>query len=146
MVGEAQEEMTAMLRRTSIGVVLALLVALWSQPSLAATNIVKSCSRQGDKTVIPLSISYNHFVSMPTGNKSDYLSAWLQGYATALDPNFCSKRVHNCLKSTSMSQRIAMVEKEAAKKLKVWGGGGYLAIFIVNSFVAPCLRGEIPLK
>ena len=123
-----------------------LIAANWSGPARAETDILALCG--SDETTYVQSHNYNYFSNLDKIAQVYIIEYWLAGYATGIYRwnSLCSERVGACIYSTSVSQRSAMLKKEAQDRIERWEVDNTLAAFLYHSFVTPCLIGKIPLK
>ena len=126
---------------------IALMIALnWPGPARAEADIYKFCG--ADRLAYMKAISYNEFSEAHENSQVTFVQFWLGGYTSGIslrDP-LCGKRISACIDSTSPNQQLVMLKKKAQNTPEKWGMDHITAIYIFNSFVDPCLKGEIPLK
>ena len=123
-----------------------MIVANFSGPVRAEPDIFKLCV--GTRTMHAQSRSYNYFSDLDEFAQAAISTYWLLGYSTGISLRniLCGKRIDDCINSTSVKQRLEMLKKKAYDTPETWGAENYLAVYLLQSFAHPCLKGEIPLN
>ena len=125
---------------------IALMIALnWSGPVRSEPDISAQCLA---KTFMTKGISYNDFNRVSLNDRNNYITAWLHGLhaGVGLKNKICSARMTGCLDSTTVNQRLAMLEKAAKDTPENWNEDHGMSSYILKNFVFPCIRGKIPLN
>ena len=128
-----------------LSLIIALMIALnWSGPATAEINLLTQCIGAFSAK----SVTYNQFRKGVDVQKRDIISFWLSGLVTGLSlkSEVCSDRITDCMDNTSASQRVAMLEKIAKDSPEKWGADHIFSLYMIEAFVVPYLKGEIPLQ